>query len=206
MTFRVLLPFIFIDRSYWKFSLQIRLFGSLAWAYQKFAFIQCFLQRLTFFMYFGKMLFFSEQFQGKLRFWYACTQAFTYTCVNPWMYVSWYIHIVHNLLCRHSCATPNNEADADAFGNSSPDLTSAACVFKYKIHYPGWDARWDEWVRRERLRWAQKHNPAEKICVNDYVEVHACCWSCWLNYHTLTYLIPIAKHIPRLMCWVTSIA
>jgi len=71
----------------------------------------------------------------------------------------------------HSCATPNNEADADAFGNSSPDLTSAACVFKYKIHYPGWDARWDEWVRRERLRWAQKHNPAEKICVNDYVEV-----------------------------------
>ncbi|CBN75917.1 conserved unknown protein [Ectocarpus siliculosus] len=25
--------------------------------------------------------------------------------------------------------------------------------FKYKIHYPGWDSNWDEWVVRDRLRW-----------------------------------------------------
>ncbi|CAM9205685.1 unnamed protein product [Choristocarpus tenellus] len=25
--------------------------------------------------------------------------------------------------------------------------------YRYRIHYPGWDSRWDEWVSRDRLRW-----------------------------------------------------
>lgn len=25
-----------------------------------------------------------------------------------------------------------------------------------KVHYPGWEARWDEWVPRERLRWGSE--------------------------------------------------
>ncbi|CAM9720176.1 unnamed protein product, partial [Sphacelaria rigidula] len=24
---------------------------------------------------------------------------------------------------------------------------------RYRIHYPGWDSNWDEWVCRDRLRW-----------------------------------------------------
>lgn len=24
---------------------------------------------------------------------------------------------------------------------------------RYRIHYPGWDSNWDEWVSRDRLRW-----------------------------------------------------
>ena len=26
---------------------------------------------------------------------------------------------------------------------------------RYLVHYPGWEARWNEWVRRDRLRWAK---------------------------------------------------
>eukprot|EP00638_Chattonella_subsalsa_P005057 CAMPEP_0117744202 /NCGR_PEP_ID=MMETSP0947-20121206/6613_1 /TAXON_ID=44440 /ORGANISM="Chattonella subsalsa, Strain CCMP2191" /LENGTH=437 /DNA_ID=CAMNT_0005561095 /DNA_START=341 /DNA_END=1651 /DNA_ORIENTATION=- len=43
--------------------------------------------------------------------------------------------------------------------------------YQYKIHYPGWDSRWDEWVPRDRLRWSMAYNPTEIINVNDYVEV-----------------------------------
>lgn len=42
---------------------------------------------------------------------------------------------------------------------------------KYKIHYPGWDPRWDEWVPRNRLRWAVEKNTLESIEVNDTVEL-----------------------------------
>lgn len=45
---------------------------------------------------------------------------------------------------------------------------------KYKIHYPGWDARWDEWVPKSRLRWTVERNDVETIQVNDIVELWCC--------------------------------
>ena len=44
----------------------------------------------------------------------------------------------------------------------------------YKIHYPGWEHRWDEWVPRERIRWegeATRQRTAERINVGDSVEI-----------------------------------
>ena len=38
---------------------------------------------------------------------------------------------------------------------------------KYKIRYPGWESRWDEWVPRSRLRWAVERNNLAKIKVRD---------------------------------------
>lgn len=42
---------------------------------------------------------------------------------------------------------------------------------KYKVRYPGWDGRWDEWVPRHRLRWAVDTNTVARIRVGDAVEV-----------------------------------
>jgi len=41
---------------------------------------------------------------------------------------------------------------------------------KYRIHYPGWEARWDEWVTRERLRWNQEENTTQ-IKMGDKIEL-----------------------------------
>ena len=43
---------------------------------------------------------------------------------------------------------------------------------RYRVHYPGWDRRWDEWVHRDRLRWPcfQEGQP-EPIGLGDEVEV-----------------------------------
>jgi len=48
---------------------------------------------------------------------------------------------------------------------------------RYKIRYPGWDSRWDEWVPRSRLRWAVSENTLVSIHVNDVVEL----WCCGAN-------------------------
>ena len=45
---------------------------------------------------------------------------------------------------------------------------------KYKIRYPGWDVRWDEWVDRKRLRWAVETDLISKIQVHDPVELWCC--------------------------------
>lgn len=45
---------------------------------------------------------------------------------------------------------------------------------KYKIRYPGWDSRWDEWVTRSRLRWAVEKNTVMGINVEDTVEIWCC--------------------------------
>lgn len=45
---------------------------------------------------------------------------------------------------------------------------------RYKIKYPGWDDRWDEWVPRSRLRWAVDKNTVVQICANDAVEIWCC--------------------------------
>lgn len=41
----------------------------------------------------------------------------------------------------------------------------------YKIRYPGWESRWDEWVPRVRLRWMVRSNTIESIAVGDVVEL-----------------------------------
>lgn len=45
---------------------------------------------------------------------------------------------------------------------------------KYKIHYPGWDSRWDEWVVRSRLRWTVEHDKTTVLKVGDRVELWCC--------------------------------
>ncbi|CAM9160471.1 unnamed protein product [Chrysoparadoxa australica] len=45
----------------------------------------------------------------------------------------------------------------------------------YKVHYPGWESRWDEWVPRRRLRWgntaAAVRLKGQEAQVNDTVEI-----------------------------------
>jgi hypothetical protein len=48
---------------------------------------------------------------------------------------------------------------------------------KYKIRYPGWESRWDEWVPRSRLRWAVESNTLCQISTGDVVEL----WCCGAN-------------------------
>ena len=48
---------------------------------------------------------------------------------------------------------------------------------RYKIRYPGWDSRWDEWVPRARLRWKVSTNTLVTIQVGDVVEL----WCCGAN-------------------------
>ena len=48
---------------------------------------------------------------------------------------------------------------------------------RYKIRYPGWESRWDEWVPRSRLRWKVSRNTLVSIQVGDVVEL----WCCGAN-------------------------
>ena len=48
---------------------------------------------------------------------------------------------------------------------------------KYKIRYPGWESRWDEWVPRDRLRWAVERNVLCHITTGSVVEL----WCCGAN-------------------------
>jgi hypothetical protein len=48
---------------------------------------------------------------------------------------------------------------------------------KYKIRYPGWESRWDEWVPRSRLRWTVASNTVCQIEAGDAVEL----WCCGVN-------------------------
>ena len=48
---------------------------------------------------------------------------------------------------------------------------------KYKIRYPGWESRWDEWVPRDRLRWAVERNTLCHITAGSVVEL----WCCGAN-------------------------
>lgn len=45
---------------------------------------------------------------------------------------------------------------------------------RYKIHYPGWESRWDEWVPRSRLRWSVQPNTLVTIYAGDIVELWCC--------------------------------
>lgn len=48
---------------------------------------------------------------------------------------------------------------------------------RYKVRYPGWENRWDEWVDRGRLRWAVEKDVSSTIRVGDAVEL----WCCGYN-------------------------
>ncbi|CAM9178603.1 unnamed protein product [Discosporangium mesarthrocarpum] len=44
--------------------------------------------------------------------------------------------------------------------------------YRYRIHYPGWDSRWDECVSRDRLRWpVDRSSVSTAFKVRDAVEV-----------------------------------
>lgn len=45
---------------------------------------------------------------------------------------------------------------------------------KYKIRYPGWESKWDEWVTRSNLRWSVDINVVTKVNVNDIIELWCC--------------------------------
>ena len=49
--------------------------------------------------------------------------------------------------------------------------------FKYKIRYPGWESRWDEWVSRARFRWLVDNDESSCIHEGDEVEL----WCCGAN-------------------------
>ena len=59
---------------------------------------------------------------------------------------------------------------------------------KYKIRYPGWESRWDEWVSRDRFRWLKERDVLVPICEGDRVELW-CCGSnvpgAWLETHVI---------------------
>ena len=42
---------------------------------------------------------------------------------------------------------------------------------KYKVHYSSWDARWDEWVSRDQLRWPVAEGRTGLLTPGDDVEV-----------------------------------
>ena len=44
---------------------------------------------------------------------------------------------------------------AEGGGGAEAELRLSS---RYKIHYPGWISRWDEWVDRKRLRWSWQTN------------------------------------------------
>jgi hypothetical protein len=48
---------------------------------------------------------------------------------------------------------------------------------RYKIHYPGWESRWDEWVERRRLRWTSDQDLHTRLRSSDRVEL----WCCGFN-------------------------
>lgn len=42
---------------------------------------------------------------------------------------------------------------------------------RFRVHYAGWESRWDEWVPRERLRWVCQTDSNEEIKTHDLVEL-----------------------------------
>lgn len=56
--------------------------------------------------------------------------------------------------------------------SSSSSRPPPVIRFRYRIHYPGWDSNWDEWVVRDRLRWPVDPSYLSTVFkVRDVVEV-----------------------------------
>ena len=87
--------------------------------------------------------------------------------------LAWWVGVV--VACSTSV---NQKHSCDSLYDSSRHGPRVS-ITKYKIHYPGWESRWDEWVDRARLRWPMKHHDATsaKISKGDTVEL----WCCGYN-------------------------
>ena len=70
-------------------------------------------------------------------------------------------------------AAPDGTAAGPRPGGGAGDLRRVhASQSWYKVTFPGWEGRWDEWVSRDRLRWAAPVDDDErKILLHDNVEV-----------------------------------
>lgn len=71
-----------------------------------------------------------------------------------------------------SCAIPRNPSAPLALEMTEICRLFVAPMTRYRIHYPGWDSNWDEWVSRDRLRWPVDPSYLSTIfTVRDIVEV-----------------------------------
>lgn len=65
-----------------------------------------------------------------------------------------------NHRARRSCSrsrTPSGEASSFSPLKCNIPVPPSHCVVVLtKIHYPGWESKWDEWVPRDRLRWGNE--------------------------------------------------
>ena len=62
--------------------------------------------------------------------------------------------------------------DAAAAAAAAPhDSLDDRRARKYKVHYVHWDARWDEWVARDQLRWPVPEGRTGAVASGDDVEV-----------------------------------
>eukprot|EP00468_Gymnochlora_sp_CCMP2014_P009301 CAMPEP_0167749654 /NCGR_PEP_ID=MMETSP0110_2-20121227/5535_1 /TAXON_ID=629695 /ORGANISM="Gymnochlora sp., Strain CCMP2014" /LENGTH=277 /DNA_ID=CAMNT_0007634847 /DNA_START=9 /DNA_END=842 /DNA_ORIENTATION=+ len=45
--------------------------------------------------------------------------------------------------------------------------------FYYRAHFPGWEAKWDEWITRSQIRWPKPldHNSEYEVDIGDHVEI-----------------------------------
>jgi len=71
-------------------------------------------------------------------------------------------------------ATNNNNGSGGGGGGgagatANTAASAAGLSARYKIHYPGWISRWDEWVDRSRLRWSWHTNNEAAIKTGDEV-------------------------------------
>lgn len=72
--------------------------------------------------------------------------------------------------------------------------------WRYKIHYPGWENRWDEWVDRERLRWPIGIRDVTSCSIRkgDTVEL----WCCGFNVPGV-WLESVVKKVKNDQYYVT---
>mmetsp|Transcript_33638 Transcript_33638/g.54149 ORF Transcript_33638/g.54149 Transcript_33638/m.54149 type:complete len:167 (+) Transcript_33638:508-1008(+) len=54
-----------------------------------------------------------------------------------------------------------------------PEAGGDGNTYYYRSHFPGWEAKWDEWITRSQIRWPKPldHNSELEIDVGDHVEV-----------------------------------
>ena len=44
-------------------------------------------------------------------------------------------------------------------------------IFVFSAHFPGWEAKWDEWITRGQIRWPKPLDYTSEIDIGDHVEV-----------------------------------
>eukprot|EP00472_Partenskyella_glossopodia_P009221 CAMPEP_0197542296 /NCGR_PEP_ID=MMETSP1318-20131121/67560_1 /TAXON_ID=552666 /ORGANISM="Partenskyella glossopodia, Strain RCC365" /LENGTH=203 /DNA_ID=CAMNT_0043101551 /DNA_START=86 /DNA_END=694 /DNA_ORIENTATION=+ len=71
----------------------------------------------------------------------------------------WQASIVARELDVNSESTPNH-SDSPAGGQ-----------YYYRAHFPGWEAKWDEWITRGQIRWPKPLDYTSEIDIGDHVEV-----------------------------------